>query len=111
MKLTQLLKIFSAVPKRLSISPRKNRHTTPILNCRSNHRHNNIAKFSAKLTAWHRMEVRFSLRKSLHIKKKKTDYRTEQKEMNTKGQEESQEQEDIVMCDCKTQTLKTSQVY
>lgn len=31
--------------------------------------------------------------------------------MNTKGQEESQEQEDIVMCDCKTQTLKTSQVY
>lgn len=108
MKLIQLLKILSAVHKRLSISPRKNRHTTLILNCSSNH---NSAKFSAKLIAWHRMEVRFSLRKSLYIKKKKTDYRTEQKETNTKGQEESQEQEDIAICDCKAQTLKPSEIY
>lgn len=46
---------------------------------------------------------------SIYKEKETEDYRTEQNEMNSKGQKKSQEQEDIAMCDRKAQTLAPSQ--
>lgn len=48
---------------------------------------------------------------STYKEKETEDYRTEQKDMHSKGQEKSQEQEDIAMCNWKAHSSEPSQVY